>query len=701
SPAARIGAGGTAAIENTIQLGVTQTNLALANSGAVPRVRLVHSAELPGYSEAPDLRDQLNRLVNPSDGVADSVHHLRDQYRADFVKLVVNSPNGGCGYANVMAGSMNPGFEAFAFSITARPCISSNYTFAHELGHNMGCNHAPEDPTTTGAFPYSFGYKDEQRGFRTVMAYSCLNSRLTIPGTGDCPRILQFSNPDRLSPAGLPTGTASQNNARSINGVRMILANFRTSNPSPEIRVTLQPQGWEMFDGGSFAFPATPVDQLPRDQRFEICNDGAGPLVIDNPASMVSGAAFRGIGSVGGTVAPGSCTELRVRFETHSAANHSGAIAIRSNDSNEGTFDVALSGVATSAEPEIRVRHVADGQEIYDGGSFSFPDTVLTDMPISRLFEICNDGTSTLLIYNSQDLVTGTGFLQIGDPPIGQVPPGSCTTTRIRFHTGFAGDFTGVVTILNNDPDEGPFDFTLHGTAVSSQPEIRVMVGPAVLANRSIFTFSSRPVSELPTSQLFTVCNDGGADLIIDNPNDLVRGTGFLQIRAPLDSSIPPGGCSDFRVRFHVNLGGQYAGQIAIGNNDPDDNPFEIFLGGTATEPPPEIRVELTGGAEIFDGGSFTFPTKPLGNLPISRLFSLCNDGAGDLLIYNPTGLVTGVGLVQIGTPPDSPVEPGTCTDFRVRFYPPGVGTFSGGVLIQNNDPDEDDFIFTLGGTAF
>jgi hypothetical protein len=218
TPASRNTVGGTAAMQNLITTGVIETNLAYANSGIIPRLRLVHTAEVD-YTEATDISIDLDRLRAPSDGFLDSVHALRNQHRADFVKLMVANPLGGCGIAFLMAGASNPGFSESAFSVTAQNCVTPNYTFGHELGHNMGCNHEPSDPTGNGAFSFSFGYKEPQSRFRTMMAYNC---------STPCPRVLHFSNPSILF-MGRPTGIPTQNNAQSINDVRRLVANFRRS----------------------------------------------------------------------------------------------------------------------------------------------------------------------------------------------------------------------------------------------------------------------------------------------------------------------------------------------------------------------------------------------------------------------------------------------------------------------------------------
>lgn len=218
TPAARASQGGAAGIRQLIQLGVAETNTALSQSGAVPRIRLVHLAET-AYGEGGDVFDHLDRLTSQTDGVMDEAHTLRDRFGADLVTLIGANTNGGCGVAWTMGPDRSPSFARLAFSYTAARCISPNYTFGHELGHNMGCLHAPVDPNNgSGAYSYSFGYKDPARAFRTIMAYDC-------DGSG-CPRRLRWSTPNR-SLGGRVLGNGIQDNTRSINGVRAVVANFR------------------------------------------------------------------------------------------------------------------------------------------------------------------------------------------------------------------------------------------------------------------------------------------------------------------------------------------------------------------------------------------------------------------------------------------------------------------------------------------
>ena len=223
---ARTQEGGQAAIEALIALGVDSANQAYSNSQIAMQLRLVHTAEV-AYTESGAMDTDLTRLRSTTDGILDQVHQLRDQHKADLVALIVDNGGNSCGIAYVMTNGPRASFASAAFSVTARDCIA-NDTLAHELGHNMGNAH---DRATggTGAFAYSYGYRDEVGRFRTVMAYAC--------STVSCPRVKYFSNP-RLLYNGRPLGidhtvnpANSADNARSMNEVRHIVAAWRTGTP--------------------------------------------------------------------------------------------------------------------------------------------------------------------------------------------------------------------------------------------------------------------------------------------------------------------------------------------------------------------------------------------------------------------------------------------------------------------------------------
>ncbi|MFQ3536929.1 MAG: M12 family metallo-peptidase [Aggregatilineales bacterium] len=213
--AARSAAGGTQAMLNEINTAVNLTNQSYANTNVNQRIRLVYAAEV-AYTEPNNMNTDLNRLTSTNDGFMDEVHVWRNQFKADLVALITNTGQY-CGLAWLMT---YPNFSNYGFSVTMRSCIN-NFTFGHELGHNMGSAHNPED-ASSAYYSYSYGYRVNNVSvpFRTVMAYNC-----SSPG---CPRINYWSN-TALTYYGQPMGTATQNNRLSLNNTASIVADFRTN----------------------------------------------------------------------------------------------------------------------------------------------------------------------------------------------------------------------------------------------------------------------------------------------------------------------------------------------------------------------------------------------------------------------------------------------------------------------------------------
>lgn len=207
--------GGVDGINAHIAQAIAESNQAYANSQIDAQLRLVHTAEVENTSG--NMSTDLSALRSTTDGALDEVHGLRDQYGADMVSWF-NEQGSYCGIAYVNKGDINAD-AAYGFSVVNSGCATGYFSTAHELGHNMGSLHdegtsAPSE----GIYPYSYGYQDPNRQFRTVMAYNCPD--------GGCIRQQFFSNPN-LQFNGAVIGTADADNARSINQTREAVAGWR------------------------------------------------------------------------------------------------------------------------------------------------------------------------------------------------------------------------------------------------------------------------------------------------------------------------------------------------------------------------------------------------------------------------------------------------------------------------------------------
>lgn len=194
TPNALKNVGGADAMKALIQMGIADSNKAYQNSGVNMAIRLVGIMALTQTENT--FSSDLSALKSTSDGKWDTVHAERKRLGADLVSVVAyyNSSTAGIGY---VGSSFSTGF-----SITKTTAFKQ-FSFTHELGHNMGLNH-------------SDGYENSSGKFRTVMAY------------GTYTRIPRFSNPG-LDYNSYATGTSSNNSSKILNASAAKVATFSAS----------------------------------------------------------------------------------------------------------------------------------------------------------------------------------------------------------------------------------------------------------------------------------------------------------------------------------------------------------------------------------------------------------------------------------------------------------------------------------------
>ncbi|MCA9299276.1 MAG: hypothetical protein KDA28_09430, partial [Phycisphaerales bacterium] len=191
TPAARLGAGGSQALEARVRNTIDTTNAVFANSAIDDlQMNLIGFREIAYDENSPDWLDHLVRVTDPADGFMDEVHGWRDSDAADCVMLIVDDTRftGGAAWWAIWD-------QGAAFScLNWRSAGGGILTGAHEFGHTFGAAH-DHDNDASAPFPFSWGHHDVHEGmpFGTVMSY--VGETLPV-----------FSNPALAGPGGLPLG---------------------------------------------------------------------------------------------------------------------------------------------------------------------------------------------------------------------------------------------------------------------------------------------------------------------------------------------------------------------------------------------------------------------------------------------------------------------------------------------------------------
>ena len=301
-------------------------------------------------------------------------------------------------------------------------------------------------------------------------------------------------------------------------------------------------------------------------------------------------------------MAGGGSTTFNVNFTPTGRGNRTAAISIASNDGDEGTYVINLSG--TGLAPEIAVDQSGN---INSGGSKSFGN-VQIGTNSSLTFTISNSGDADLTGLVAGLSGTSASEYSITTSPAAPVAgPSGSTNMTVRFTPTGRGARPAVLSITNNDPDGSESPFVINLTGTGTAPEIDVL-GPTnnVIASGGSQDFGSVVVGA--TGKLtFSIRNTGDANLTgLAVTKSGTHAADFEIASPPSSSVVGGGGLTTFVVNFNPSAGGSRTASIQVANNDPDGNeaPYNITVTGTGDAP-----------ASGNDGFGYTMASTPVNAL--------------------------------------------------------------------------------------
>ncbi len=637
-------------IRNLVDIG----NAALRRSGINTTLNIVGilNWDTSNINENVDIFTAIRNIAQSTD-----IANLRNQYKADMVSLFRLYEGGNiCGVGYTLGTGYPLGsyqtvlsqldyliriYKGSAFNIvnvgSSGIYYCSDYTFIHEVGHNLGCQHDRDHSSGGGAFSYSYGY-DIPGVFATIMSY-------------DQPEIGYFSNPDieyQGYPIGVPEGEPdAADNARTINETRILVANYFNLSQSTSPDISVYPQN---LDFGSVTVGRTVSSNI------SVSNTGDQSLEIYSVTLSGDQSFSISENCTGRSLNKGDTCNIFVSFSPKTEGQKDATITITSNAVNKSSLSIPVAGEGTLPQPPT----IVVSRKTVDFGTVEnktekkttiYIENISPDNPLNLTFQIPPSDEFT--VVNNCGKTVGTLSKCSVDIIFTPLSPGN------KQYSFF---------INSNDPDNPKLEITVLGNVLPSPGNLTF--DPFYMDFGDVYVGESKEI-------FLTLKNEG--DLGIDISSINVNNSNFS-----IDgncSYIEGGKSCQVKVIFKPKTTGEIQGILYIFT---PRRTYYIRLKGNALEKPkPKIKVysEQIHFEDTFIGKSTqkTIYIENIGNADLEVSFSTTNKAFS----------------VDADC---SVLKPGSRCRVNLVFRPPSGGIYAGKLIISSNDPESPQYYVFLNG---
>ena len=402
---------------------------------------------------------------------------------------------------------------------------------------------------------------------------------------------------------------------------------------------------------------------------YTIQNTGTTALTISSIVSSGTHASDFVVSSIPTSVAAGGSATFDVTFTPSATGTRNATITINNNNCNRAVYDFAVQGTQ-SAAPEINLQ--GNGNNIVSGTGTT---SVANDTNFGSILEcgtnnnpntftIQNTGTGALSVTNIT--VTGTNaadFTLSGLPTFPATVAVSGTQTfTVTFNPSATGNRTALVTITNNDTDEGTYTFAINGNGLAdaTNPTITAPTNVTVNTDAGLCTASGVALGT-PTGSdncgTPTFTNDATPPFAIGTTTVTWTATDASGNTATATQTVTVTGTREINILGNA---------VSIVDGDVTPNVADNTDFGNTTSRTITYTIENTGTEVIA----------------ISSIVSSGTNAADFVVSSVPTSVSAG----------------GTAT-FDVTFTPSSTGVRTATITINNDDCNESAYDFAVQGS--
>ena len=389
-------------------------------------------------------------------------------------------------------------------------------------------------------------------------------------------------------------------------------------------------------------------------------NAGSADLSVSSVKSH--DPTFAVLGETAFVLAPGASTRLTIRFLPTTVGQRQVNLTIESNDSEQPTVTVALSG-----------RVVGVSSIVVDPTSIDF-GTLVLGQSAEETLTVRNTGSADLGVSNVES--SNPAFTVIGDQAF-QLEPAAFKKVGIRFAPTAAGHEQASLNIESNDSSRPTVTIPLSGSGVTP---------PAIAVEPPALDFASVVVGESAALSL-TLANTGGSVLHVagmqcDAPAFEVMGQTSFEVEPETARAV--------MVRFAPAAEGPAEGTLSIACDDPRLPTLRVQLKGSG-EP------ELAEGPHIvLEPRQLNFGSVPIGQAPRMNV-TVKNHGQAPLAVRDVSLPLT---VFSIMGETAFEVAPSAARKVTILYRPSVAGAHSTRVTFSCNDPEQPEAAIPVFGTG-
>jgi PGF-CTERM protein len=401
-------------------------------------------------------------------------------------------------------------------------------------------------------------------------------------------------------------------------------------------------------------------------RNVTVRNVGGAPLAVEN-VTLAGADAFTIVaGNGSGTLVPGETRTVTIRLAPDAAGGLSGTLTVNSDDPDEPSVAVSLSGVGQAADVSLTTATKQFGTVRV--GSSSLTSVTLT-----------NTGNETLVLRNATVTgADGSAFAVVTADGI-RVPAGETRSVSVALAPETTGSLSGTLELTTNDPDEETVTVALSGTGAEAD----------VTANPASVAFGPTQTGTTETRTV-TITNEGRASTTISSVSFAGSPSAFSVSGGT--TTLAPGERTQVTITFAPTSQGERAAVLQAINGT-GAVVTNVSVGGVGAVP----DVKLNTTSVSYDA------TRVAGTSLATILVE--NLGNAQLNLTGTTLSGSDATAFRVVSAPET-VLPGSVTRITVAFTPTSAGdtvaarSKAATLTLASNDPDESSKTVSLSGTA-